>query len=61
MTTHSGRSYQKLDPEARVMSMDLSEVLKALIEDRQACERDPAEERERREEKKTIDSGWSYY
>ena len=50
MTTRSGRSYQKLDPEAGVMSVDLSQMLQALTEDRQACERDLAEECERREE-----------
>ena len=46
MTTRSGRSYQKLDSEAGVMSVDLSQVL----QDRKARERDLAEERERREE-----------
>ena len=43
MTTRSGRSYQKLDPEAGVMSVDLSQVLQALIEDRQARERNLAD------------------
>ena len=37
-------------PEAEVMSVDLSQVLQALIEDRQTHERDLAEEHERREE-----------
>ena len=52
MTNCSGRSYQKLDLEAGVMSVDLSQVLQALIEDRQARERNLAEERERREEER---------
>ena len=50
MTTRSRRRYQKLDLEIEVMSVDLSQVLQALIEDRQAHERDLAEEHERREE-----------
>ena len=50
MMTHSGRRYQKLGPEAEVMSVDLSQVLQALIEDRKSCERELAEQRERREE-----------
>ena len=39
-----------LDPEAGVMSVDLSQMLQALIEGRQARERDLVEEHERREE-----------
>ena len=50
MTTRSGRRYQKLDPEIEVMSVDFSQVLQALIEDRQAHERDLAEENGKREE-----------
>ena len=50
MTTCSRRRYQKLDLEIEVMSVDLSQVLQALIEDRQAHERDLVEEHERREE-----------
>ena len=48
--TCSGRRYQKVGPQAEVMSVDLSQVLQALIEDRKAHERDLAEEHEQREE-----------
>ena len=38
MTTRSGRRYQNLGPKVKVMSVDLSQMLQALIEDRKACE-----------------------
>ena len=44
MTTRSGRGYQKLGPEAGVMSADLNQVLQALIEGRKAREKDLTKE-----------------
>jgi hypothetical protein len=52
MTTRSGRKYQNItgsDRQADDMATDLNQLLQALLEDRQAHERELAEERERRD------------